>query len=117
MNLKDFVKDVLTQINAAVDEARTETSRDIQFSEKDNARTIEFDIAVSAEHSDKKSGKAGIKVLEFIEGGGDISKENKNATVSRVVFGLKINYWTKEEEEKNRQAVERHNAQAGNNFL
>lgn len=109
MNLKEFVKDVLTQINAAVDEARTETSRDIQFSEKDNARTIEFDIAVSAENTDNKSGKAGIKVLEFVEGGGNIGKENKNSTVSRVIFGLRISYWTKEEEQKNRQTVEHRN--------
>ncbi len=55
MDLQEFVKNVLTDINLGVDEARKLTSRDISFSEKDNARTIEFDIAVSAETADKKS--------------------------------------------------------------
>jgi hypothetical protein len=100
MELKDFIKDILTQINAAVDEARTETSRDIKFSDKGNARTVEFDIAVSAENSDSKEGKAGIKVLEFAQAGGNISKTSKNSTVSRVVFGLEIPQLTKVEQSK-----------------
>lgn len=97
MNLQEFVKNVLTEINAAVDAARQETSRDIKFADKENTRTIEFDIAVSAEETDSKKGKAGIKVLQFAEAGGDITKENKNSTVSRVVFGLNITPLTKEE--------------------
>lgn len=109
MNLQEFVKNVLVEINAAVDEARQITSRDISFSEKDNARTVEFDVAVSAESSDKKSGKAGIKVLQFAEGGGDISKENKNSTVSRITFGLRIDPMTKNEVAKSIAEVERHN--------
>lgn len=116
MDLQDFVKNVLTDINLAVDEARKLTSRDISFSEKDNARTIEFDIAVSAETADKKSGKAGIKVLQFAEGGGDISKEKKNSTISRITFGLRIDSMTKEEQERSRASVAQHNANLKNNF-
>jgi len=97
MDLKVFVKNVLTDINAAVDEARQETSRDITFSEKENARTIEFDVAVSAEETANKEGKAGIRVLQFAEAGGNISQEYKNSTVSRVTFGLRITPQTKEE--------------------
>jgi hypothetical protein len=109
VELKDFVKTVLTQIDAAVDEARAETSRDIRFSEKDSKRTIEFDVAVSAENTDSKSGKAGVRVLEFVEGGGEISKENKSSTVSRITFGLRIESRTKEEAEQAHQAVMEHN--------
>ncbi len=112
MNLQEFVKDVLVQINAAVDEAGALTSREIRFSEKDNARTIEFDIAVSAEDARGVTGKSGIKVLQFIEAGGDISKENKNSTVSRIVFGLRIAPSTKIEQEANSNAVIAHNADA-----
>ena len=72
MNLQDFVKDVLIQVNAAVDEARTQTTREIQFSDNNKSRTIEFDVAVSAEESKSSSGKAGIKVLRFVEAGGDL---------------------------------------------
>lgn len=112
MNLQEFVKSVLVEINAAVDEARQVTSRDISFSEKDNARTIEFDVAVSAENTDAKSGKAGIKVLQFAEGGGTLSKEVKNSTVSRITFGLRIDPMTKQEEAQAHQEVLRHNENA-----
>ena len=116
MNLKDFVKNVLVEINAAVDEAGQTTSREIAFSEKDNARTIEFDIAVSAEDTDQKSGKAGIKVLQFAEAGGDISKETKNSTVSRIVFGLRISPLTKAEQAANSAAIRAHNTMPDNQW-
>ena len=105
MELKQFIKDVLVEVNEAVDEARSQTNRDIRFSEKDNARTIEFDIAVSAESSDSAAGKAGIKVLQFAEAGGNVSQEHKNSTVSRISFGIRINPLTRDEEEKMKAQV------------
>ncbi|HAT73636.1 MAG: hypothetical protein US30_C0009G0023 [Candidatus Moranbacteria bacterium GW2011_GWF2_36_839] len=98
MNLQEFVKDVLVSIDKAVGEARAETQRDVRFSDSKNQRTVEFDIAVSVEEKDSKNGKAGIRVLQFAEAGGDISKENKNSTVSRIQFGVHIDSMTKEEE-------------------
>jgi len=99
MDLKDFIKNVLTDINEAVDEAREVATRDIKFADTDSARTIEFDIAVSAEKIDSQEGKAGIKVLQFAEGGGKISQSKTNSTISRIVFGLKINSRTKSEQQ------------------
>ncbi len=99
MELKDFVKKVLVDLDAAVSEARSETQRDVSFSDGKDQRTVEFDIAVSAEETDVKSGKAGVKVLPFVEGGGSISKENKNSTVSRVKFGVRIDSMTRAEEQ------------------
>jgi hypothetical protein len=116
MNLQEFVKNVLVEINAAVDEARQLTSRDIRFSDNGTARTVEFDVAVSAEATSAKSGKAGIKVLQFAEAGGDISQENKNSTVSRITFGVRIEPRTKEEEAADHAAVMQHNANARNSF-
>lgn len=109
MDLKDFIKNVLIDINGAVDEARSATSRDISFSEKDNARTVEFDIAVSAENTDATSGKAGIKVLQFVEAGGNLSKESKNSTVSRITFGLRIDPMTKDEQAQSYAEAVNHN--------
>ncbi len=114
MNLQEFVKNVLVEINAAVDEARTQTSRDIRFSDNDKVRTVEFDIAVSAEETDSKSGKAGIKVLQFAEAGGNISSENKNSTVSRITFGLRIEPSTKEESVRMSEELRVRNASRGN---
>jgi len=50
------------------------------------------------EETDTKNGKAGIRVLQFAEAGGDLSKENKNSTVSRIQFGVHIDSMTKEED-------------------
>lgn len=97
MNLQEFVKDVLVSLDKAVDEARGEMKRDVHFSDTKEQRTVEFDIAVSVEESDSKSGKAGIKVLQFAEGGGSLSKENKNSTISRIKFGIRVTPMTKEE--------------------
>jgi len=97
MNLQEFVKDVLISLDKAVEEARAEMKRDVHFSDTKEQRTVEFDIAVSVEETDTKTGKAGIKVLQFAEGGGSLSKENKNSTVSRVRFGIRVSSMTKDE--------------------
>lgn len=98
MELKEFVKKVLVDLDGAVSEARGERQRDVHFSDGKDQRTVEFDIAVSAEEVNAAEGKAGVKVLQFAEAGGNMSKENKNATVSRVKFGVRIGSMTKEEE-------------------
>ena len=95
MELKDFVKKVLIDLDTAVKEAGRETEHGVSFSDSKEQRTVEFDIAVTTEETDAKSGKAGIKVLQFAEAGGDISKENKNSTVSRIIFGVHIDSITK----------------------
>ena len=98
MNLQDFVKDVLVGLDKAVEEARVEMKRDIHFSDTKEQRTVEFDIAVSVEETDLKSGKAGIKVLQFVEGGGGLSKENKNSTICMIKFGIRVSPMTKDED-------------------
>ena len=100
MELKDFVKKVLVDLDMAVKEAGQETEHGVSFSDSKEQRTVEFDIAVTTEETDAKSGKAGIKVLQFAEAGGDISKENKNSTVSRITFGVHIDSITKRKEQE-----------------
>ena len=95
MELKVFVKKVLVDLDTAIKEAGQETEHGVSFSDNKEQRTVEFDIAVTTEETDAKSGKAGIKVLQFVEAGGDISKENKNSTVSRITFGVHIDSITK----------------------
>ena len=105
MDLKEFIKNVLIDLNAGVDDARRATSRNISFSATTEKRTVEFDIAVTVEEIDAKSGKAGVRVLQLVEGGGEISKTAKNSTVSRISFGLHIDTWTKEEQSRNSQIM------------
>lgn len=97
MELKEFVKKVLTDLVDAVEESRESSSRDMRLTANANTRTVEFDIAVSAEESTGGSGKAGIRVLQFVEAGGNITSESKNSTVSRVQFGVHIDTMTKDE--------------------
>ena len=98
MNIQEFVKSVLIDIDRAVEEARKEAKRHITFSSTKDNRTVEFDIAVTVEERDSISGKAGVRVLSLIESGGEINKENKNSTISRIKFGVYISTMTKSEE-------------------
>jgi len=106
MELKDFIKKVLTDLVDAVEETRSASVRDMRLSNNIENRTVEFDIAVSVEDVNSKSGKAGIRVLQFAEAGGDISKETKNSTVSRVKFGVNVDGITKIENQEASVALE-----------
>jgi len=112
MNLQEFIENVLVSIDKAVDGARAQTKRDISLSNTPDRRTVEFDIAVSAEETASGSGKAGVRVMQFVEAGGDISKENKNSSVSRIQFGVYIDPLTKEEDLRRQQAWKDNQSQA-----
>lgn len=116
MNLQEFVSNVLVSLDKAVDIARGEMKRDVRFVDTKDQRTVEFDIAVSVEEIDAKSGKAGIKVLQFVEGSGDISKESKNSTVSRIKFGIRIDQLTKEEDAAQDAVIRNMNENNRNRF-
>lgn len=116
MELKEFVKKILVDLDGAVTEARGEMQRDLHFSDGKDQRTVEFDIAISVEEVDQKSGKAGVKVLQFAEAGGNMSKENKNSTISRVKFGVRIDSMTKEEERLQDAQIARMNSGHRDNF-
>lgn len=113
MELKDFVKKVLIDLTQAVEEVRKESVRDMVLYNKEG-HTVGFDIAVSAENIDLKSGKAGIRVLQFAETGGTISKESKNATVSRVEFSVRIDPMTKEEDARSKVLADQYNREDRN---
>ena len=98
MNLKDFVKNVLVDLNDAVDEARGKPlNRNVQFSQNEQRRTIEFDIAVTAEERGSKQGGGGVRVLQLADIGGKTSKTKTNTVVSRITFGLYIDPLTHQE--------------------
>lgn len=102
MELKEFVSKVIEDTMKAVDECGKTSSRDVHLANRPDRRTIEFDVAVSAEEKTTATGKAGVKVLAFIEAGGNIGSESKNSTVSRITFGVDVSNMT-----KNEKAVQR----------
>lgn len=96
MELKEFVKKALLDLVNAVDEANESLDRKLTLiSSKDN-RTIEFDVAVSVEEdtAEKGSGGGEIRVLNFISAGGkgEVAHAIKNSTVSRVKFGVDVDW-------------------------
>ncbi len=97
MDIESFVKEVLVQIDRAVDTARTEANREITFVNDVNGQTIKFEIAVTAEEKVGGSAKAGLKVYSLAEVGAGTKVENNSATVSRVTFGLNISGLRKDE--------------------
>lgn len=98
MELKEFIKKVIDDAIQGVDESSLNASRSVNLARRDDKRTIEFDVAVSAEEKTTTEGKAGVKVLSFIEAGGNLGSEVKNSTVSRITFGVDVNNMTKQEE-------------------
>lgn len=116
MDISDFVRTVLVSVNSGVDAARQEMSRDVHFANNENNRTVEFDIAVSAEQKSDASGKAGVRVLQFAEGGGSITKQKTNSTVSRIKFGVNVTHMTKEEAARDQAAIEAYNDDSSNFF-
>lgn len=98
MELKDFVKNVLKDVTEAVDEYRNESSRDMHLDNLKDQRTVEFDVAVTAEDVTSASGRAGVKVFSVLEGGGETTKEVKSSSVSRIKFGVYVDRWTKQEQ-------------------
>lgn len=106
MEIKEFVSKVLRDLVEAVEEVRAASVREMKLTSNSGSRTVEFDMAVSVESATDVSGKAGIKVLEFIQAGGDVSETQKNSTVSRVKFGVDIESLTKDEEARLRAKIE-----------
>lgn len=97
MELKQFIKTALQEIVQAVDEVSYEATREMHVTGTQQQRCIEFDIAVTVESDSSQSGKAGIKVWEFLEGGGELKKNNKNSEVSRISFGVNVEQSSKKE--------------------
>jgi len=101
MDLKDFVKKVIIDLDQAVSEANQETRREIRFKGvKEHRTAVEFDVAVTVETTASAETGGKIKVWGIAEAGAEGSAETKNSTVSHVSFGIDIGEYTKEEKQQ-----------------
>ncbi len=119
MQLRDFVKEVLTQIVDGVRDAQEPNGGAFVVPASDGGHKyaehprfassarlkstiVDFDVAVTVEESDKAGGKAGVKVFSF-QIGVDGELASKSSTVSRVQFAVPLllpeskREWHKEE--------------------
>ena len=98
MELKDFIKNVLIDLDSAISEANLLSKHEIRLKGVKETRTaVEFDVAVTVESSDDASGRGGIKVWGIVETSADVSSQQKHSTVSRVSFGVDIDSYTRVE--------------------
>lgn len=96
MDLKDFVRESITQIMDGVQEAIDERGSKYgvinpawNTAHQAIASPVEFDIAVTAVDKNEKGVNAGLKIWSVEFGGkGNISAEN--STVSRIKFSIPI---------------------------
>lgn len=106
MELKEFVKKVIIDLDHAVSEANNETKREVRFKGvKEHRTALEFDVAVTVESNNSGKGGGEIKVWGIGEIGASGHTEQKNSTVSRVSFGVDIDEHTKEEDYKHSAAI------------
>lgn len=111
MDLKEFISNTITDIVSAIEETSGNLGRDVFLNENEQIRTIEFDVAVSAENVIEGEGKSGVRVLQVVDIGGKVKKENKNSTVSRIRFGVHVNKFTREQDEENMRQLNTINQQ------
>lgn len=106
MELKEFVKKVILDLDKAVSEANTATDREVRFKGVKEQRTaLEFDVAVTVESTDSVKGGGEIKVWGIAEAGAKGATELRNSTVSRVSFGVDICEYTKREKAEHEAAM------------
>ncbi|MFN4181077.1 MAG: hypothetical protein ACK4FA_00055 [Candidatus Paceibacteria bacterium] len=117
MELKDFIKKVISDAIESVDEISHLSSRNVGLASRTDRRTIEFDVAVSAEETTSVNGKAGVRVLSFVEAGGNMGSEVKNSTISRITFGVDVDTMSKQEQAAQRAIFEQHRNQRRNESI
>ena len=121
MDLRDFVKEVLTQIVDGVRDAQQPNggafvvpagdgghkyAEHPRFASSARLKStiVDFDVAITAEEADKAGAKAGVKVFS-VQFGAEGEITSKNSKVSRVQFAVPLllpeskREWHKEERE------------------
>jgi len=106
MDLKEFVKEVILDLDTAVSEANEKTNRDVRFRGVKESRTsLEFDIAVTVSNADKKGMGGGIRVMGIAEGGAKGEREEYSSLVSRISFSLDVSSTTKVEDSNRKNLI------------
>lgn len=118
MELKEFIKNTITSISAAIIESQEELKDDgvIVNPEKveigktgekllrhDGWRYIqnlEFDIMIAVEEKKETGGKGELKIAGVISAGGGLVDENLNKNASRLKFSIPVAFNTTDTPEK-----------------
>ena len=107
MDLKPFIKTAITDIVEAIEETEKTLGRRIFVETQGDNKSVEFDIATTAENSTNKDIDGSIKVLSLGLIGGKYSTDFKQATVTRIKFRTSISPKTFEQEKEQRSELEK----------
>ena len=104
MDLREFVRDTLVQIQMGVQDAITAHmaeagsvgvinpvwGADANAIGAEHVQKVEFDVAVTVSNKVEGGGKAGIKVFSAFEASGEGKKALEESSVSRIKFTVPI---------------------------
>ena len=106
MELKEFIKKTLLDIVEAVNEVNEDSPYDVKLFGLDDKRTVEFDVAVSAEKNGISAGTMGISVFS-LKAGGKIEKETKDSKVSRIIFSVTVDSLSKNKKKQESKRIQK----------
>ena len=106
MDLKEFVKEALSQVAAGVEEAQADvldrggfvnpahrpdsrSSNEAHFGVLENGQNIflvDFDVSVTVAEETGKSGGAKLQVASFVKLGGDVDANTSSTATNRISF-------------------------------
>ncbi len=91
-------------MNSAVEEVEKVSGKEVHIAKPEDNKCVMFDIAVTVENTAKDNVEDGIKVLG-VKLGRDSAQEAKSSAVSRITFGVYLNFSPKKEVEARRQSL------------
>ena len=90
MDLKEFVKETLTQIGAGLKESNEYINENYEGFVRNEYVNVTFDVAVTTSEEDKTGVGGKISVANLISIGGKEENTNQNTNFSRVQFNVDI---------------------------
>jgi hypothetical protein len=103
MNLKEFVKETISETVSGMESAAELTGRRVRFSRGDDS--INFDIAFVVEDTDSKQGGAGLNI-KVVSLGGKMDSSSTATSTQRMKFSVEVGNRKRVEEEAE-EAAER----------
>lgn len=110
MNLKPFLKTAIVDIVSAMEESSKELGREIHIGLQGDSKSVEFDIAVTAESALSGQATTGIKVLG-VGLDAELKGDTKQSEISRIKFRAYIPSKKFEKQEEDRKNMNAQNKQ------
>ncbi len=92
MDLKEFVKETLTQIGDGLKESNEYINESYSGSVRKEFINVTFDVAVTTSEEDKTGVGGKLSVANILSIGGKGENTNQNTNFSRVQFNVRVEF-------------------------